>query len=273
MAATFIVLSEHEPKKRKMPVPRIFRDRTNPLEGFSDTELISRYRFPRHGILELLDLIEKDVSRPTGRSYAIPAVTQILVFLRYLAKGDFQSECGDIHEISQPTVSRIIGSVSHALDSKLTNVKFPTSSYDIVRTKNNFFKIAKFPGVIGAIDGTLIPILAPKEDEHAYICRKGYHALNVQGVVDANHRFINFVCKWPGSVHDSFIFRESQLFEVLQRRNLGWLVGDSGYALKSFLMTPKSNPQTEAEEKYNRAHSRTRVVVERAFGILKSRSI
>ena len=77
MAATFIVLSEHEPKKRKMPVPRIFRDRTNPLEGFSDTELISRYRFPRHGILELLDLIEKDVSRPTGRSYAIPAVNQV----------------------------------------------------------------------------------------------------------------------------------------------------------------------------------------------------
>ena len=77
MAATFIVLSEHKPKKRKMPVPRIFRDRINPLEGFSDTELISRYRFPRHGILELLDLIEKDVSRPTGRSYAIPAVTQV----------------------------------------------------------------------------------------------------------------------------------------------------------------------------------------------------
>ena len=116
---------------------------------------------------------------------------QILVFLRYLAKGDFQSECGDIHGISQPTVSRIIGSVSRALDSKLTNVKFPTSPYDIVRTKNNFFKIAKFPGVIGAIDGTLIPILAPKEDEHAYICRKVYHALNVQGVVDANHRLIN----------------------------------------------------------------------------------
>ena len=77
MAATFFVLSEHEPKKRKMPVPMIFRDRTNPLEGFSDTELISRYRFPRHGILELLDLIEKDVSRPTGRSYAIPAVSQV----------------------------------------------------------------------------------------------------------------------------------------------------------------------------------------------------
>ena len=70
MAATFIVLSEHEPKKRKMPVPRIFRDRTNPLEGFSDTELISRYRFPRHGILERLDLIEKDVSRTsTTRTY------------------------------------------------------------------------------------------------------------------------------------------------------------------------------------------------------------
>ena len=59
-----------------MPAPRVFRDRINPLKGLSDTELISRYRFPRHWILDLLDLVEKDISRPTGWSCAIPAVTQ-----------------------------------------------------------------------------------------------------------------------------------------------------------------------------------------------------
>ncbi|XP_062598054.1 putative nuclease HARBI1 [Saccostrea cucullata] len=195
----------------------------------------------------------------------------MLVTLRYLAKGDFQSECGDLHGISQPKVSRVISRVVSALDLRLQNINFPTSEQDIIKTKTQFYNLANFPGVIGAVDGTLIPILAPKDDEYVYVCRKGYHALNVQGVVDSSLRFTNMVCKWPGSVHDSFIFNNSKLREVLEGLPNCWLVGDSGYPLKACLMTPKLHPQTEAEERYNKAHGQTRVVVERAFGVLKSR--
>lgn len=80
------------------------------------------------------------------------------------------------------------------------------------------------------------------------------------------------VAKFPGSVHDSFIFNNSELRYHLEESNQdGWLLGDSGYGLKRYLMTPKLNPSTVAEENYNKAHSRTRMVVERAFGIAKSR--
>jgi hypothetical protein len=41
----------------------------------------------------------------------------------------------------------------------------------------------------GAVDGTLIPIIAPAEHEEAYVCRKGFHALNVQAVCDADMRY------------------------------------------------------------------------------------
>jgi len=44
------------------------------------------------------------------------------------------------------------------------------------------------PNVVGAIDGTLIPIIRPAESEEVYVCRKGFHAINVQAVVDANMR-------------------------------------------------------------------------------------
>ena len=37
-----------------------------------------------------------------------------------------------------------------------------------------------FPGVIGAIDGTLIHIRCPSENKEAYNCRKRFYALNVQ---------------------------------------------------------------------------------------------
>ena len=36
-------------------------------------------------------------------------------------------------------------------------------------------------------------------------------------------------------------------------------------------MTPFRNPETQGEQRYNDAHTRTRAVVERTFGLLKSR--
>ncbi|KAL0147102.1 hypothetical protein M9458_057626, partial [Cirrhinus mrigala] len=46
---------------------------------------------------------------------------------------------------------------------------------------------------------------------------------------------------------------------------------DYGYALKTWLLTPLTNPQTDRERRYNDAHSRTRSVVERMTGQLKCR--
>ncbi|WAR16586.1 hypothetical protein MAR_031180, partial [Mya arenaria] len=42
------------------------------------------------------------------------------------------------------------------------------------------------PRVLGAVDGTLVPIITPHDNEEVYVCRKGYHALNIQAVVDSN---------------------------------------------------------------------------------------
>lgn len=51
----------------------------------------------------------------------------------------------------------------------------------------------------------------------------------------------------------------------------GILVGDSGYACRSYLMTPILKPKNEGEVRYNTAHRRTRCVIERCFGRLKRR--
>ena len=48
-------------------------------------------------------------------------------------------------------------------------------------------KVADFPNVVGAIDGTLIPILGmSNDDEHVFVSRKGFHAINMQEIVMAD---------------------------------------------------------------------------------------
>jgi len=51
----------------------------------------------------------------------------------------------------------------------------------------------------------------------------------------------------------------------------GIIVGDAGYACKKYLLTPLSNPITVPEKRYNKAHSKTRNVIERLFGAWKRR--
>ena len=63
--------------------------------------------------------------------------------------------------------------------------------------------------MLGAIDGPLVPIIAPSENEPVYVSRKGYHAINVQGIMNAELVFTNVVARWPGSTHDSFILLNS----------------------------------------------------------------
>ncbi|XP_013383007.1 putative nuclease HARBI1 [Lingula anatina] len=129
------------------------------------------------------------------------------------------------------------------------------------------------PNVIGAIDCTHVHILAPTgAREPDFVNRKGRHSLNVQLVCD--HAFVvtNMVVKWPGSVHDSRIFRQSNLCRHLENApHCGFLLGDSGYGCRPFLLTPFHNPAPGPQTNYNRSHCRTRVTIEQTNGILKAR--
>ncbi|CAH3116126.1 unnamed protein product, partial [Pocillopora meandrina] len=87
--------------------------------------------------------------------------------------------------------------------------------------------------------------------------------------------FTNIVARWPGSTHDSFMFRSSNLCSYIEENHHslddGILLGDSGYALRPFMMTPYINPSTPAQVAYNDAHCKTRVIIEQTFGRWKRR--
>ncbi|KAJ8720937.1 hypothetical protein PYW08_006402 [Mythimna loreyi] len=91
-------------------------------------------------------------------------------------------------------------------------------------------------------------------------------------VSNANLEIMDIVAHWRGSTHDSRIFNECRLKQRFEQAEFkGRLLGDSGYACTPYLFTPVLHPTTEKEELYNRAHIRTRNVVERCFGLWKQR--
>ena len=53
--------------------------------------------------------------------------------------------------------------------------------------------------------------------------------------------------------------------------NHGYLLGDQGYGIAPYLMTPYENPITPSAKTFNRLHSQSRIIVEHAFGQLKRR--
>ncbi|KAJ8346447.1 hypothetical protein SKAU_G00278480 [Synaphobranchus kaupii] len=177
--------------------------------------------------------------------------------------------------MSQPSLSRILPQVIEAILHVLSRryISYPFTADEQARVKAEFVRSFNFPGVIGAVDCTHIALRAPSVDEHAYVNRKNFHSLNVQIICDARMQLLNVCSKWPGSTHDSFILRHSRVGLRLEAGESGdgWLLGDRGYPLKTWLLTPFADPRTAEELRYNLAHGRTRSVVERTIGLLKGR--
>jgi len=174
--------------------------------------------------------------------------------------------------ISQPAGSQCLHAVTKILVSKRGDfIKFPTEN-DIQAAKIGFASLAAFPNVIGAVDGTHINLQVPRgDDEPLFVCRKGGHSLNVQVTCDREMRLTSVVAKFPGSTHDSFIWRNCNLKEQFASNPPnGWLLGDSGYGLEPWLITPLLDPTTQKEKNFNRSLKKTRFIVENAIGLWKS---
>ncbi|KAJ8300616.1 hypothetical protein KUTeg_022135, partial [Tegillarca granosa] len=80
--------------------------------------------------------------------------------------------------------------------------------------------------------------------------------------------------RYPGSTHDARVLRQSSLWDNgLRLCNGNHLVADAAYPLRRWLLTPyRDNRHLNQEQKhFNYLHSSNRVVIERAFGLLKGR--
>lgn len=220
-----------------------------------------------------------------NRNNAVSPEDKVLLTLRYYATGSMLIVCGDFIGIHKSTASRIVKLVSHNIAILRPQfVNFPNNENDLKKIKQDFYNIAKFPMVIGALDCTHVKIKSPGGDNaEVFRNRKNFFSINVQTICDANLKIQDIVARWPGSSHDSTIFNNSEIrrkLEIGEMRDCV-LVADSGYAQRNYVMTLVGNPNTvidpasgiyeESVAKYNESLIRTRNTVERSYGVWKRR--
>ena len=143
---------------------------------------------------------------------------KVLISLKTLASGSFQNSSKDNIDVAQTTVTKVLNDFVNAL-FKIAGlfIRMPATKEEQRQTMGEFYDIAGFPGVLGCIDCTHIPIKAPSapEQEYAYVNRKGFHSVNVQAICNANMEFTNVTARWPDGHHDSFILGVSSVGQGL----------------------------------------------------------
>ena len=99
--------------------------------------------------------------------------------------------------------------------------------------------------------------------------------IQLQGIVDYRGIFINYEIGWPGFVYNAKVYKNSYFYQNVFKIIKGdeFLLGDSAYPISPFLITPFRLSSNRQQKNFNYTHSLHRVVVEHAFGRLKSRFV
>ena len=272
-----------------LPMPQGWFEYYHSRPNFFPDDWPHRFRLSRPTFDFLCSLLHQDLLRTDTRfRRAIPVAKRVAVGLWWLATGNSYAVIRTVFGIGVTSVERICKEFVEALsDHGSKFIKFPRTETAILHATEAFRHITKLPNVVGAIDGTHFPVTAPEHDAFDYFDRYQRYSISAQGVVTGDLQFLSISTGYPGSLHDGRVLRNSWIFDAAQQRRIlaspcvtvnntlirPILLGDSAYPLTPWLMKPFSDTGslTEDQKRFNYELSRARVVVERAFGILKGR--
>lgn len=227
---------------------------------------------------------------PDDSDKGIPLHFRVLATLNFFAAGCYQRRVGmdAFGMMSQTMISKSVDEISKAITNHLAHkyIKFPRTEEEVELKKDRFVNDHGLRGVLALVDGTQIRISGvPLNVKRLYIKKGGrYTTVNTQFVIDSDMAILNVNARYPGSTHDTHIWKNSKVFTSLeasfnleeQRENIyrnSFLLGDLGYPLQPWLMIPVKNVSDDQvqEKAYNKLQRRVRNKIERFNACFKNR--
>lgn len=150
----------------------------------------------------------------TAMHDCIPPEKVLAIGLYGLSHGNSYVSIGPTFNVGKSTVIGVVQDVVNALfDASDQFIKFPTTPAETASSMETFRENTRseLGNVAGAINGTLIKIIAPRENALDYFSRYQQHDFIIQIVVDGRGKVIDAVCGFPGSAHDARVLRNSEL--------------------------------------------------------------
>ena len=91
--------------RRALRRQRIFRDHLDPADIYDNDEFFSKHRFPKQDVVDMTrELVDQELIGSSGRKGELPPFLQVCLTLKFYATGTFQDVCGELVNVSQPTV-------------------------------------------------------------------------------------------------------------------------------------------------------------------------
>lgn len=197
----------------------------------------------------------------------ISTKTQLLSIIWLLANQESFRSVGERFDLAKSSLAMVFFRVINYLNEIAgTIIKWPTEA-EMAISKQTFKRKCQLDGIIGAVDGTYVPMKAPTDQKLAYTNRKSFTSMTLQAICDQNMKYIVCFAGFPSSAHDSRVFRNSDIYiSVRANKQLYFptdekILGDSAYPLENWCIIPFINREnlTAMEKHFNYKQAYTRL--------------
>ncbi|XP_045118684.1 protein ALP1-like isoform X1 [Portunus trituberculatus] len=250
------------------------------LEEKDNLDFFRNLRVTKDTFQQILTIVENYKPISDKGTPPVSAKECLQMGLWFLGNKATYREMAELFGLSESTVfSSVQLFINIICNVGYNYIKWPTMT-EAKENSTKFKFMAGFPGVVGALDGCHIQIKAPTEAQADYINRTNRHSVNLMAVCNSELLFTFIDVGFPGSAHDSRVFKNTELYSVMSNSPLNifpsinyHIIGDSAFQRSDHLLTPfrDTGRLTQQQKNFNRKLSQTRHVIENAFGYLKGR--
>jgi hypothetical protein len=206
-------------------------------------------------------------NKKTGRPKSCELYRAVEIACMYVRQNVSQEFVGDLRNISQSTVSRIVSTLVPLVKAVLA--EFVPSVEEAIELVN---------GRVCLVDGTITPCWSYDDHDELWSRKHGTTGFNTQLICLLNGEAVYISGPLPGCTHDAKAFTTTPVVEIV--RSSGGAIADKGYqgcdqdCEECTVVTPRKTPPggelSTGDKKNNAVISGLRTPVERLIAHFKS---